>query len=179
MRPSMHPLLITHGTGSMAKSEVSFRKLNLQLDHGQSPGSFTKPRFTGSLQLPIQDCGSVPWNSLDPVAIRVCLLGCVPPVPGMGLTEPPGRSSNQAQRAGSAGNRLWSTKVKGLYHKSRPPAVHSGAEKMQSDTRVESIRFDVYTVAFVGAGLRSRCACEKLPARPVPAPVEPHRYTMP
>ena len=41
--------VMRQGTVPMAKAEASFRKLNLQLDHAQAPGSFTKPRFTGLL----------------------------------------------------------------------------------------------------------------------------------
>jgi hypothetical protein len=40
----------SRGTLSVASSEASLRKRNLQLDHGQSPGSFTSPRFQGVLR---------------------------------------------------------------------------------------------------------------------------------
>ena len=39
----------SHGTLSIASREASLGKQNLQLDHGQSPGSFTNPRCTGLL----------------------------------------------------------------------------------------------------------------------------------
>ena len=45
----MMPPLTPHDTLSIANSERSCRKQNLQLDHGQSPGCFTRPRFTGLL----------------------------------------------------------------------------------------------------------------------------------
>ena len=62
----------SHGALSIASSEASFRKQNLELDHGQSPGSFTKYRSAlqrwGLRYIPTKNVGTSSFYVSDGVS---------------------------------------------------------------------------------------------------------------